>query len=82
MNTLSMITTIFLRSEYFKTALDTAVGEKKEFMEVKECPHPVLYSIFGTEIPDNLNFDAPKGLLGMADLYLVDVLILILILIT
>ena len=70
-----MITTIFLRSEYFKTALDTAVGEEKKFVEVKEGPHPVLATvgkfIYGTEKPDYLNLDA-----------LIDILILILILIS
>ena len=30
------------RSEYFKTAMETGVGEKTMFIEVKECPHHVL----------------------------------------
>ena len=78
-----MVTTIFLRSEYFKTAVDTVVGEKKKSIEVTECPIPVLDFIYGTEIPDYFNnLDEFKNHLGMADLYLMDILILILILIS
>ena len=68
--------TLFVRSEYFKTALDTAVGEKKKLIEVTECPHHVLVTIidfiYGTEIPDDLSLDALKSLLGMADLFLME----------
>ena len=67
---------LFLRSEYFKTALDTAVGEKKKLIEVTECPHHVLVTIidflYGTEIPDDLSLDDLKSLLCMADLYLME----------
>ena len=69
--------TYLLRSEYFKTALDTKVGgEKKMVIEVKECPHHVLSLvidfIYGTEIPASISEDAAQSLLGMADLYLME----------
>ena len=70
------LTLFLLRSEYFKTALDTAVGEKKKFIEVTECNHNVLATIidyiYGTEIPDDLNLNDLKCLLGMADLYIME----------
>ena len=34
--------TFFLRSDYFQTALDTAVGEKKKPFNVPEWPHQAL----------------------------------------
>ena len=62
------------RSEYFKTAIDTAVGEKKKLIDVKECTHYVLAIIidfiYGTEIPDDLTQETGESLLVMADLYL------------
>lgn len=71
-----MQTLSFLRSDYFKTALDTAVGEKKESIEVEECPFHVLAIIidfiYGTEIPDDISLHDAKTLLGMADLYLME----------
>ena len=71
-----MQTPSFLRSDYFKTALDTAVGEKKESIEVEECPFHVLAIIidfiYGTEIPDDVSLHDAKTLLGMADLYLME----------
>ena len=58
------------------TAIDTAVGEKKKFLEVKECTHYVLAIIidfiYGTEIPDDLTQETGESLLVMADLYLME----------
>ena len=69
--------TYLLRSEYFKTALDTKVGGgKKMAIEVKECPYHVLSLvidfIYGTEIPASISQDVAQSLLGMADLYLME----------
>ena len=69
--------TYLLRSEYFKTAIDTKVGGgKKMAIEVKECPYHVLSLvidfIYGTEIPDDLTQDIGESLLVMADLYLME----------
>ena len=71
-----MQTLFFLRSDYFKTALDTAVGEKKKLIEVEECPFHLLTIIidfiYGTEIPDDISLHDARTLLGMADLYLME----------
>ena len=52
------------------------MGEKKKFIEVNECNHHVLATIidyiYGTEIPDDLNLNDLKCLLGMADLYIME----------
>ena len=52
------------------------MGEKKKFIEVKECSHYVLAVIidfiYGTEIPDDLTQDIGESLLVMADLYLME----------
>ena len=51
------------------------MGEKKKFIEVKECSHYVLAIIvdfiYGTEIPDDLTQETGESLLVMADLYLI-----------
>ena len=76
LNTLFVVVTLFFRSEYLNTFLATAVGGKKNFIEVKECSHRVLSIIidfiYGTKIPDDLSLDHLKSLLGMADLYLME----------
>ena len=52
------------------------MGEKKKFIEVKECSHYVLAVIidfiYGTEIPDDLTQETGESLLVMADLYLME----------
>ena len=77
MRNVNMILTIyFFSSEFFKKALTTEVGEKKnEMMEVKEFSHDVLSTavdfMYGKDIP--LEFTNPKdleGLLQLADQYL------------
>ena len=63
-------------SEYFKTALDTAVGEKKKLLEVKECSYhqldTIINFIYGVEISEELSLDDLKVILAMADLYLME----------
>ena len=67
----------FLRSEYFKTALSTAVGNNSKTMDVDEFSFEVLSSavdfMYGIEIPEGFNNgDDLKSLLHMADLYLME----------
>jgi len=62
-------------SEYFKTALNTAVGDNSKTMEVKEFSYEVLSTavdfMYGIEIPEDFNNrDELKNLLHMADQYL------------
>merc|ERR1712055_1083957 len=66
-----------VRSEYFKTALNTAVGDNSKTMEVKEFSFEVLSTavdfMYGIEIPEDFkNSDDLKSLLHMADLYLME----------
>ena len=66
-----------LRSEYFKTALSTAVGDQSKTMEVNEFSFEVLSTavdfMYGIEIPEDFNKrDDLKSLLHMADQYLME----------
>ena len=66
-----------LRSEYFKTALNTEVGGGwKRVITVEECSHLVLSAIvdfmYGINIPDNFTMEEMFSLLAMADLYLME----------
>ena len=68
---------VILRSEYFKTALNTAVGDNSKTMEVKEFSFEVLSTavnfMYGIEIPEDFNnSDDLKSLLRMADQYLME----------
>ena len=66
-----------LRSEYFKTALNTEVGGGwKRVITVEECSHLVLSAIvdfmYGINIPEDINMEDMFSLLAMADLYLME----------
>ena len=66
-----------LRSEYFKTALNTAVGNNSKTMDVKEFSFHVTATavdfMYGIEIPEDFNnSDDLESLLHMADLYLME----------
>ena len=66
-----------LRSEFFKTALSTAVGNNSKTMDVDEFSFEVLSTavdfMYGIEIPEGFNNgDDLKSLLHMADLYLME----------
>merc|ERR1712013_787354 len=67
-----------MRSEYFKTAMNTAVGNSnKKTLEVVEFSYEVLSTgvdfIYGIEIPEEFNDeDDLRSLLRMADLYLME----------
>ena len=68
---------VILRSEYFKTALNTAVEDNSKTMEVKEFSHKVLSTavdfMYGIEIPEDFNNSEDlESLLHMADLYLME----------
>ena len=64
------------RSEYFKTALNTAVGDQKKVVDVQECSPAVLATavdfIYGISIPEDIDSDDAKSLFIMADLYLME----------
>ena len=64
------------RSEYFKTALSTAVGDQKKVVDVQECSPAVLAMaidfIYGISIPEDIDSDDAKSLFIMADLYLME----------
>ena len=65
------------RSEYFKTAMNTAVGDNSKTLEVTEFSYEVLSTavdfMYGIEIPEDFNnSDDLKSLLLMADLYLME----------
>ena len=67
----------FHRSEYFKTAMNTAVGHSDKTMEVNEFSHKVLTVavdfMYGKEIPEDFNLQEDlKSLLEFADYYLMD----------
>ena len=65
-----------LRSEYFKTALTTLVGNNNRILEVEECSPPILATvvdfIYGIGIPEEINIEDAKSLLAMADLYMME----------
>ena len=66
-----------LRSEYFKTALTTSVGNNNNrSLKVEECSPPILATvvdfIYGIGIPEDINIEDGKSLLAMADLYLME----------
>ena len=65
-----------LRSKYFKTALNTEVGDQKNVIEVQECSLHVLAMVidlmYGIGIPKEFSSDDAKSLLTMADLYLME----------
>ena len=67
---------VFLRSAYFKTALNTAIGEKPKDIDVQECSPKVLSVvlrfIYGISLPVNLDVEDAKQVLLMADLYLME----------
>ena len=67
---------VFLRSAYFKTALNTAIGEKPKDIDVQECTPKVLSVvlrfIYGISLPVNLDVEDAKQLVLMADLYLME----------
>ena len=69
---------VFLRSEYFRTALNTAVGEKKKWSaDAKEFSHKVLSTavdfMYGIDIPEDFKcVDDLKSLLHLADFYLME----------
>ena len=67
---------VFLRSAYFKTALNTAIGEKPKDIDVQECSPKVLSVvlrfIYGISLPVNLDVEDAKQLLLIADLYLME----------
>ena len=68
----------FHRSEYFKTAMNTAVGNNnKKTLEVVEFSYEVLSTavdfMYGREIPEEFNNEEDlRSLLHMADLYLME----------
>ena len=69
----------FHRSEYFKTAMNTAVGNnnKKKTLEVVEFSYAVLSTVvdfmYGIEIPEEFNDEEDlRSLLRMADHYLME----------
>ena len=66
-----------LRSEYFKTALNTEVGGGcKRVFAVEECSHLVLSAVidfmYGINIPDDFTMEDLFSVLAMADLYLME----------
>ena len=64
------------RSDYFKTALNTNVGDGRNSVEVHECSHRVLSVIidfmYGIALPEELGVEQLCSLLAMADLYLME----------
>ena len=66
---------VFLRSEYFKTVLNTDVGERKKSSEAKDFSHEVLSTavdfMYGIDIPEDFKgVDDLRSLFCLADLYL------------
>ena len=66
-----------VRSEYFKTALNTAVGGEKSTIEVEECSFKVLSAIIGFMYGkilagENLDWEEATTLLLLADFFLMD----------
>ena len=74
----SPLQNLFLvRSEYFKTALNTAVGGEKSTIEVEECSFKVLSAIIGFMYGkilagENLDWEEATTLLPLADFFLMD----------
>ena len=69
------ISLAFFRSEYFKTALNTAVGGQKSTIKVEECSFKVLSAIIGfmygkSLVGGNLDWEEATSLLLMADFFL------------
>ena len=62
-----------LRSVYFKTALNTAVGDNQKGLHVQECsPHvlaTVLDFMYGIDIPEDISNDNAERVLAIADLW-------------
>ena len=58
-----------LRSVYFKTALNTAVGENRKVVDVQECSAHVLGTVidfmYGIDMPEDITYDDAKSLLAM-----------------
>ena len=70
---------VIFRSEFFKTALNTGVGDNSKSMEVNDFSFEVLSTavdfMYGIEIPTDFNnSDDLKSLLHLADQYLMDLL--------
>ena len=69
---------LLLRSEYFKAALNTSVGNNNKVLKVDECSPRILAAvvdfIYGIAIPEDIkgDFEDAKTLLAMADLYLME----------
>ena len=67
---------VCIRSDYFKTALSTGVGNQDKVIEVKECSPLVLTTVidfmYEISLPEDLSCDDAKSLLTMADLYLME----------
>ena len=69
------ISLAFFRPEYFKTALNTAVGGQKSTIKVEECSFKVLSAIIGfmygkSLAGENLDWEEATSLLPMADFFL------------
>ena len=69
------ISLAFSRSEYFKTALNTAVGGQNSTIKVEECSFKVLSAIIGfmygkSLAGGNLDWEEATSLLPMADFFL------------
>ena len=67
---------VFPRSAYFKTKLNTDIGEKPKDVDVQECTPKVLSVvlrfIYGISLPKDLGVEDTKQLVLMADLYLME----------
>ena len=65
-----------LRSEYFKTALNTSVGNNNKVLNEEEYSPHVLATVvdfmYGIGIPEGFTNEDAKTLLAMADLYLME----------
>jgi len=63
-------------SPYFKTSLNTAVGENNKVFSVEECSPRVLTTVidfmYGIDIPEQILDDDAEMVLAMADLYLME----------
>ena len=72
----SIIIQLLFRSEYFKTALKTSVGNNNKDLKVDECSPYVLATvvdfIYGIKLPEELSSMDANSLLAMADLYLME----------
>merc|ERR1719260_176671 len=66
-----------MRSEFFKTAMNTAVGNNNKAMQVEEFSYEVLSAavdfMYGIEIPEEFNkVEDLRSVLHLADLYLME----------